>query len=128
MYGGNGLITGTAITTFDNLTLLGSNGVVKQQTINANTTGVLQLNSVELATDVNTMLVTNPLNTAITFNNGAGYASSVSAGRLVGVTNGSSHAPFPTGSPAGYSGYSNSIFYLIQITPAGAWPILLGFA
>lgn len=117
MYGGNQLITGTAATTFNNLNLGGNPGDVKrQQGVNAEVTGLLALNDAELATDVNTMLVSNNAVTAITRNNG--FVSSVSGGYLARATNQPVAYVFPVGSPS----YNNppSIFRPIEFTPAGA--------
>jgi gliding motility-associated-like protein len=105
-------ITGTAVTTFDNLDL--SVGPVKKQSINAITTGVLSLNSAELATDVNQMLVTNTNIAAITWT--SGFVSSVGAGRLSWVTIAASSYVFPVGSPSYVNG--PSIFRPVAISPA----------
>ena len=115
MYGGNQLITGTAVTTFDNLNLTGG-AVVKKQTINAVTAGTLKLNDAELATDVNEMWVSNTNTGAITRN--TGFVSSVNPGYLSRSTNSVSGYLYPTGSPS----YVNppSLFRPIQMTPAGA--------
>ncbi|MFN8300206.1 MAG: gliding motility-associated C-terminal domain-containing protein [Chitinophagales bacterium] len=115
MSGGNQQITGTAVTTFDNLNLGGGNSV-KRQTIDAITAGTLALNDAELATDVNEMLVTNTGIAAIKRNNG--FVSSVGAGRLSRNTAVASAYSFPTGSPS----YSNapSIYRPVDITPASA--------
>lgn len=115
MYGANQLITGTAITTFNNLNLGGGSVVKRQQGIDAVTSGVLALNDAELATDVNEMLVSNQAITAITRNNG--YVSSIGAGKLSRATNTTGTYFFPTGSPS----YNNppSIFRPIEFNPAG---------
>jgi gliding motility-associated-like protein len=115
MNGGAQQITGTAITTFNNLDLQGGN-VVKRQTINAVTTGILSLNSAELATDVNEMLVTNTNTGAITRT--SGFVSSVGAGKLSRNTLAASAYLFPTGSPS----YVNapSIFRPIDFVPSSA--------
>lgn len=104
-------ITGSAITTFDNLDL--SVGPVKRQTINAVTTGVLSLNNAELATDVNEMLVNNT-NPAGAITRGNGFVSSVGAGKLSRATNTAASYFFPVGSPS----YTNSpsIFRPIEMT------------
>lgn len=104
-------ITGTAVTTFDNLDL--SNGPVKRQTIDAVTAGVLSLNNAELATDVNQMLVTNA-NPAGAITWAAGFVSSVGAGRLSRVTNTAASYVFPVGSPSYLNG--PSIFRPIEMT------------
>ncbi len=113
MNGGAQQISGTAVTTFNNLNLLGGN-TVKRQTIDAITSGILVLNDAELATDANEMLVTNTATTAITRN--SGFVSSVGVGKLSRATLASVAYLFPVGSPS----YNNapSIFRPIEITPA----------
>lgn len=113
MYGGNQQITGTAVTTFNNLNL-GGGTTVKRQTINAVTSGTLALNNAELATDVNQMLVTNTATSAITRN--TGFVSSLGAGQLARNTAGTGTYNFPTGSAS----YNNapSIYRPIDFTPA----------
>ncbi len=112
MNGGAQQITGTAVTTFNNLNLLGGS-VVKSQTIDAVTSGLLVLNNAELATDVNEMLVTNTNTGAITWNNG--FVSSLGVGKLSRATLASSAYIYPLGSPS----YVNppSIFRPIEYTP-----------
>ncbi|HWB64279.1 MAG TPA: gliding motility-associated C-terminal domain-containing protein [Chitinophagales bacterium] len=121
MYGGNQLITGTAVTTFDNLNL-GGGAVVKKQTIDAVTSGQLQLNDAELATDAYQMLVSNTNTGAITRNNG--FVSSVGAGNLARATNSTGIYNFPTGSPS----YNNppSIFRPVDMTPASGGADIYG--
>jgi gliding motility-associated-like protein len=123
MNGGNQQITGTAVTTFNNLSLLGGS-VVKRQTINAVTSGLLELNSAELATDVNEMLVTNTNTGAITRT--TGFVSSVGGGKLSRNTQAANAYLFPTGSPS----YVNapSIFRPIEFTPATAASNIYGAA
>lgn len=115
MYGGSQQITGTSITTFNNLNL-GGGSVVKRQTINAVTSGTLALNSAELATDANEMLVSNTNTGAITWS--GGFVSSVGGGKLSRATNVASVYTFPTGSPS----YSNppSVYRPIDMIPAAA--------
>lgn len=103
-------ITGSSVTTFDNLDL--SVGPVKRQTINAVTAGVLNLNNSELATDVNQMLVTNIDPAAITWN--TGFVSSVGAGNLSRVTGTAAGYVFPVGSPSYVNG--PSIFRPVEMT------------
>lgn len=112
MNGGAQQITGTAVTTFNNLNLLGGS-VVKSQTIDAVTSGLLVLNNAELATDVNEMLVSNTNTGAITWNNG--FVSSLGIGKLSRATLASSAYIYPLGSPS----YVNppSIFRPIEYTP-----------
>lgn len=114
MYGGNQQITGTAVTTFNNLNLGGGSVVKRQQNIDAVTSGLLALNDAELATDVNEMLVSNAITAAITRNNG--FVSSVGAGKLSRATNTAAAYLYPVGSPS----YSNgpSIFRPIEYTPS----------
>lgn len=114
LYGGAQLITGTSVTTFNNLNL-GGNGVVKRQTLNAKTTALLKLNDAELATDANEMWVTNTNNNAITWNNG--FASSLAAGHLARSTDNTAAYIFPMGSP---SSLGTSIFRPVQMAPASS--------
>lgn len=107
-------ITGTAVTTFNNLDL--SAGPVKQQSIDAITTGVLSLNNAELATDINQMLVTNT-NAVAAITWGTGFVSSVGTGKLARVTNTATGYIFPLGSPSYING--PSIFRPIEMTPQG---------
>ena len=116
MYGANQLITGTAITTFNNLNLGGGNVVKRQQNINAITSGLLALNNAELATDANEMLVSNTNTNAITWNNG--FVSSVNTGKLSRATNSTSAYVYPTGSAS----YNNppSIFRPVEYAPTAS--------
>jgi len=116
MYGTNQLITGTAVTTFNNLNLGGGSVVKRQQNIDAITSGLLVLNDAELATDVNEMLASNPSTTAITWN--TGFVSSVNTGKLSRATNSTGAYIYPTGSPS----YTNppSIFRPVEFTPVTA--------
>jgi len=116
MNGGNQIITGTAVTTFNNLNLLGGNVVKRQQNIDAVTSGELRLNDAELATDVNEMLVSNSNTNAITWNNG--FVSSVNTGKLSRTTNSTGAYVFPTGSPS----YTNppSIFRPVEYAPTAS--------
>lgn len=113
MNGSTQQITGSSVTTFNNLSLLGGNSV-KRQTINAVTSGLLALNDAELATDVNEMLVTNTNPNAITRN--SGFVSSVGSGKLSRNTASTNAYLFPTGSPS----YNNppSVFRPVEFTPA----------
>ncbi len=116
MYGGNQLITGTAITTFNNLNLGGGSVVKRQQNIDAVTSGLLVLNNAELATDANEMLVSNPNTNAITWN--SGFVSSVNTGKLSRSTNSTGAYIFPVGSPS----YNNppSIFRPVEYAPTAS--------
>lgn len=115
MNGGAQQISGSAVTTFNNLSLLGGNSV-KRQTIDAITSGELRLNDAELATDVNEMFVSNTNTNAVTRNNG--FVSSLGAGKLSRATLASGAYFYPTGSPS----YNNppSIFRPIEYVPATA--------
>ena len=115
MYGGNQLIAGSAVTTFNNLNLLGGS-VVKSQTLNSVTSGLLVLNNAELATDVNEMLVSNTNINAINRNNG--FVSSVNTGKLSRATNSTNAYIYPLGSPS----YNNppSIFRPIEYAPTAS--------
>ncbi len=116
MYGGNQLITGTAVTTFNNLNLGGGSVVKRQQNIDAVTSGLLALNDAELATDVNEMLVSNANANAITWN--TGYVSSVNIGKLSRATNTTGAYVYPIGSPS----YTNppSIFRPVEYAPTAS--------
>lgn len=115
MYGANQFITGTSVTTFNNLNLGGGGVVKRQQDIDAVTSGALVLNDAELATDVNEMLVSNTATGAITRN--GGFVSSIGAGKLSRATNTTGTYFFPTGSPS----YSNppSIYRPVEFNPSG---------
>lgn len=115
MNGGNQLITGTAVTTFNNLALNGGT-TVKQQTIDAITSGILELNNAELATDVNEMWVSNPSTGAITRVNG--FVSSVVGGKLSRATNATANYLYPIASPS----YINppSLFRPVEFSPTAS--------
>ena len=115
MNGGAQQITGSSITTFNNLNLLGGNSV-KRQTLDAVTSGLLALNNAELATDVNEMLVSNTSANAVTRNNG--FVSSVNTGKLSRATNSTNSYLFPVGSPS----YTNppSISRPIEYAPTAS--------
>jgi len=104
-------IAGNVVTTFDNLDL--SVGTEKFQQINAVTSGLLNLNNSELATDVHQMLVTNTSPAAITW--GSGFVSSLGVGNLSQITNATSAYIFPVGSPSYHNG--PSIFRPVAFTP-----------
>ncbi len=98
------LITGTVNTTFNNLTLTGTGtgaARIKRMTLDATVAAQLVLNDRELATDANTMFVTNPAVTAVTNNTTAGsegFVSSLGNGSLSRVVNANQAYVFPTGS------------------------------
>lgn len=95
--GANQLITGTAVTTFYNLNLLGSG--VKTLAINAHVDGYLDLNDRELRTNANTLFVHNTSNLAVAEN--GGFVSSTGSGRLSWAMNSTDTYVFPLGSAAG---------------------------
>ena len=107
-------IAGSAVTTFDNLDL--SVGAEKFQSISAITSGLLNLNNSELATDVFDMLVANPSTTAIS--RGTGYVSSYNGGALQQITNSTGPYIFPVGSPSYHNG--PSIYRPIAMAPTTA--------
>jgi len=116
LYGDNQNIAGTAVTTFNNLNLGGGTVIKTQQSVNAITSGLLTLNSAELATGTNQMYVSNTTPNAITWS--TGFVSSTGAGMLARATNSTSVYTFPVGSPSQTNG--PSIFRPVQITPAAA--------
>ncbi len=95
--GANQQITGSAVTSFYNLSLLGTG--VKSMTLDANVAGNLNLNDRELRTATNTLHVSNTLATAIT--EAGGFVSSLGAGRLSWDMNSTDTYVFPLGSAAG---------------------------
>ncbi len=99
--GANQLITGIAVTEFHQLTLTGSG--IKTQTINSEVNSLLELNDLELATDGNKMLVTNPDLNAVTRNNG--FVSSTGNGRLSREMDVAADYLFPVGSSQGVARY-----------------------
>ncbi len=111
LYGANQLITGTNSSTFYDLTLTGTG--VKTQTLDATVTNLLSLNALQLATDVNTMFVTNTAVNAITRT--TGYVSSLGAGRLSRNLASTAIYLYPTGSAVGTTRYRP-----IEITPSTA--------
>lgn len=98
------LITGTVNTTFNNLILTGTGtgaARIKRMTLDATVTGQLVLNDRELATDANTMFVTNPAVNAVTNTTtpgSEGFVSSLANGSLSRVVNSGQSYLFPTGS------------------------------
>jgi hypothetical protein len=95
--GGNQDITGTAISSFYNLRLLGSG--IKRLTINADVVGSLELNGLELATQINLLRILNTSSSAIIPS--GGFVSSLGAGRLSWNMNSTSNYVFPLGSSVG---------------------------
>ncbi|PCJ89038.1 MAG: hypothetical protein COA57_02760 [Flavobacteriales bacterium] len=111
--GADQLINGTVSTTFNDLELTGSG--IKKQTLDATVINTLALNDRELATDTNTMFVTNPAVNAVTNDQtfGAeGFVSSLGNGALSRETNSTGTYLFPTGSSQGTQRYR-----AIEITP-----------
>ncbi|OFZ00857.1 MAG: hypothetical protein A3K10_15590 [Bacteroidetes bacterium RIFCSPLOWO2_12_FULL_31_6] len=114
--GTNQLITGTSVTDFYNLTLLGPG--VKTQTINSETSNVLDLKANELATNNNEMFVSNDNVAAILYDNtfnAEGFVSSTTTGRLTRATTSTSEYIYPVGSAVG-----TRRFRAIYITPDNA--------
>jgi len=95
--GANQAVTGTQVSSFFNLNLLGTG--VKSLDIDAEVNGVLQLNNLELATDVNELRVLNGSPSAITEN--GGFVSSLGFGRLSWSLNSTSTYVYPLGSSVG---------------------------
>lgn len=95
--GANQTVGGTQSSTFYNLTLIGSG--VKTLALDAAVENNLELNNLELATDVNTLTVLNTSNTAVTET--GGFVSSLGAGRLAWNTNSTDTYVFPLGSGVG---------------------------
>lgn len=96
--GVNQLITGTAITSFYDLTTIGTG--IKTQTIDSRVLNILDLTDRELATDANIMFVDNVAVGAITFTTGF-VSSDPITGRLDRATNSTGVYIFPTGSSVG---------------------------
>lgn len=102
------------ITEFNNLTLSGNgSGINKRKTLQAtdariSTTGVLQINDRELATQTNLLSVLNTSNLAVlnslTFG-GEGFVSSEAPGMLAWNTNSTNNYYFPVGSSNGTQRY-----------------------
>lgn len=90
-------ITGSAVSSFYNLNLLGSG--IKSMTIDAEVSGNLNLNSLQLATAGNVMRVLNPSSSAVV--ESGGFVSSTGAGRLSWNTNSTNTYVFPLGSSVG---------------------------
>lgn len=114
--GGSQLITGSNITDFYDLTLQGPG--VKTQTINAETSNILDLKANELATNDNEMFVSNNSTSAILYDNtfnAEGFVSSLTTGRLTRATNSTNEYIFPVGSAVG-----TRRFRAIYITPNDA--------
>lgn len=117
-------ITGTAATTFHNLTLsgtgTGNNRKKSLLLVNATSdaTGVLDIADRELETQTNTFFVTNPATAAVTnvTTFGAeGFVSSTAPGTLSRETNSTSTYTFPTGSSVNVTRYRP-----IDLTPNAA--------
>ena len=116
--GNSQLITGTTVTDFYNLTLQGPG--VKTQTINSETSNILDLKANELATNNNEMFVSNDNVAAILYDNTfntEGFVSSTTTGRLTRATNSTNEYIYPVGSAVG-----TRRFRAIYITPNNAAP------
>lgn len=109
--GGNQQLSGSVVTTFNNLNLQGSG--VKTQTINQITSNTLNLNDRELATQSYTMHITN--NNTAAIQRTSGFVSSSLNGALLRNTNQASEYLFPTGSSTGTTRYRP-----MTITPVSA--------
>jgi len=112
--GGNQLITGTVSTTYYDLELTGTG--IKTQTIDATVEDSLMLNDRELATDVNTMFMTNTNIGTITNDQtlgSEGFASSLGNGSLSWMTASANAYRFPVGSSLGTTRYRE-----VELTPA----------
>jgi len=101
---------GTSSTTFNNLTLDGSD--IKTQAIDQYCAGILNLNDIELNTDIYGFYVENTDVNAITL--GTGFVSSLDGGFLSRATNAASAYLFPVGSSAGTLRYRP-----VELTPDG---------
>lgn len=95
--GANQQITGSSVTGFYNLNLLGSG--VKSMTLDAEVSGVLNLNDKELRTSSNTMRILNSSTLAVTET--GGFVSSLGSGRLSWNTSSTDTYVFPLGSTVG---------------------------
>ncbi|MCF8276430.1 MAG: T9SS type A sorting domain-containing protein [Flavobacteriales bacterium] len=95
--GANQIVTGTAVSTFYNLNLLGSG--IKTLGLDAEVAGVLALGNLQLATDVNTLRVLNTASSAVTEN--GGFVSSLGNGRFSWDMNSTDTYVFPVGSSVG---------------------------
>ncbi|MDD4217637.1 MAG: gliding motility-associated C-terminal domain-containing protein [Bacteroidales bacterium] len=109
--GGVQQLSGSNSTYFYNLTLSGTGA--KTQTINQYCTGILNLNNIELKTEIFGFFVQNTNVTAISF--GTGFVSSLNGGFLSRQTNVSNVYSFPVGSSVGTPRYRP-----VEITPTAA--------
>ncbi len=111
--GGNQIIGGLNQSDFYNLTLDGTG--IKSQQVNSLVSNQLELNNVELATDLYDMSVSNPQVNSI--GRGTGFVSSLGDGALYRLTNSTGTYLFPTGSSLGTVRYRPAEF-----TPNSADP------
>ncbi|MFT4982591.1 MAG: hypothetical protein ACI9UR_002466 [Bacteroidia bacterium] len=111
--GANQLVTGTFLSGFYNLNLLGSG--VKTLDIDASVLGILQLNDREFATENNTLQVLNTSSTAVT--EVGGFVSSTGNGRMSWAMNSTDTYVYPLGSSVG-----TTRIRPVAITPVSASP------
>lgn len=107
-------ITGTANTSFYNLTGLGSLADVKELVgVNASVLNTLDIGDNEFATNIQNLSVYNSATNAIVRN--TGFVSSLDTGKLERTTNSNASYLFPTGSSLGVIRYRP-----LEITPSTA--------
>lgn len=109
--GANQNLSGSVVTTFYDLTLLGTG--IKTQAINQIVTGTLNLNDRELATNIYTMFVNNTSTASI--QRTSGFVSSNNGGFLSRNTASAASYLFPVGSSTGTLRYRP-----VEMTPASA--------
>ena len=100
--GGNEFITGDSVTSYYNLTLMGTG--IKSMTINSKVYKCLNLNNLQLATQQDSMFVLNNDLQAILYDStfGAeGFVSNLDTGALVRYTNRNGKYVYPMGSTSG---------------------------
>ena len=95
--GANQSITGSQVSSFFDLNLLGTG--IKSLDLDAEVNGTLDLNNLELATGLNTLRVLNSASAAVTEN--GGFVSSLGTGRLSWSMNSTDTYVFPLGSSVG---------------------------
>jgi gliding motility-associated-like protein len=121
---GHQWIMGAQVTPFYDLILAGAPASVKSQAIDATVSGILDLRDHELATQQYEMLVLNTAPASITQadpNNGIGYVSSITVGKLSRATNQQTAYFYPTGIPSDSVSATYPYYYRpIDMTPASA--------